>query len=67
MGADDTETGMQSLGLTEIDPSPVEETPGDSSKGGYFPSGEGASPPLLAQSSTLGLRNHGVPYYRMMH
>jgi hypothetical protein len=55
----DTDEGV--MGLTEVDPSPVEETPVEF-KGDYFPS----SPPRSVSplSSTLGLGNHGPAYYR---
>lgn len=55
----DSEAGV--MGLTEVDPSPVEETPVEF-KTDYFPSTSprSQSPP----NSTLGLGSHGPAYYR---
>ena len=50
----DEESGV--MGLTEVEPSPVEETPAEF-KEGYFPA---SSPP----ASTLGLGTRGPAYYR---
>ncbi|KAH7139478.1 hypothetical protein B0J11DRAFT_422820 [Dendryphion nanum] len=44
------------MGLTEVDPSPVEETPAEF-KDAYFP------PVEESRTSTLGLGNHGPAYY----
>jgi hypothetical protein len=55
--AGDEESGV--MGLIEVDPSPVEETPVDF-KEDYFPS----PPPNTSRTSTLGLGNHGPAYYR---
>jgi hypothetical protein len=59
------DAGEGVIGLTEVEPSPVEETPVEF-KEGYFPSqsdtkstGSGTS-----RTSTLGLGNHGPAYYR---
>lgn len=54
----DEESGV--MGLTEVDPSPVEETPAEF-KEGYFPA---SSPSPSTRTSTLGLGNHGPAYYR---
>ena len=52
------------MGLTEVDPSPVDETPFEASKDGYSPS-LSPSPPLShVRTSTPGLGNHGPAYYR---
>lgn len=51
----DEESGV--LGLTEVEPSPVEETPVEF-KQDYFP-------PASSRTATLGLGNHGPAYYRM--
>ncbi|CAI6340596.1 unnamed protein product [Periconia digitata] len=51
----DNESGV--IGLMEVEPSPVEETPVEF-KGDYFP-----SPPSSTTTSTLGLGNHGPAYY----
>ncbi|KAF1959594.1 hypothetical protein CC80DRAFT_523575 [Byssothecium circinans] len=51
----DEESGV--MGLTEVEPSPVEETPAEF-KEGYFP-----STPSSTRTSTLGLGNHGPAYY----
>lgn len=52
------------IGLAEVDPSPVDETPFEASKDGYFPSSSSPSPlPSHARTSTLGLGNHGPAYY----
>ncbi|KAF2500697.1 hypothetical protein BU16DRAFT_557153 [Lophium mytilinum] len=52
------------LGLTEVEPSPVEETPVEYSKDGYFPPSSSPSPPPgYSRTSTLGLGNHGPAYY----
>jgi hypothetical protein len=54
----DEESGV--MGLVEVDPSPVEETPAEF-KEGYFPA---SSPPTSStRTSTLGLGNHGTAYY----
>lgn len=53
----DEEAGV--MGLTEVEPSPVEETPAEF-KEDYFPEPEKAQ-----RTSTLGLGNHGPAYYRM--
>lgn len=50
----DEESGV--MGLTEVEPSPVEETPAEF-KEDYFP-----SPP--PKTSTLGLGNHGPAFHR---
>lgn len=50
----DAEQGV--MGLTQVEPSPVEETPIEF-KEGYFP------PAQAARASTLGLGNHGPAYY----
>ncbi|KAF2444690.1 hypothetical protein P171DRAFT_454499 [Karstenula rhodostoma CBS 690.94] len=50
----DDDTGV--MGLTQVDPSPVEETPLEY-KEGYFP------PAQAARATTLGLGNHGPAYY----
>lgn len=52
------------VGLTELEPSPVEESPAEAGKDGYFPSPSPSPPPLLGRSTTLGLNNHGPAYYR---
>ncbi|KAF2647263.1 hypothetical protein K491DRAFT_614870 [Lophiostoma macrostomum CBS 122681] len=46
------------MGLTEVEPSPVEETPAEF-KDDYFP----PSQPQGSRTSTLGLGNHGPAYY----
>lgn len=46
------------MGLTEVEPSPVEETPAEF-KDDYFP-----SQPQSSRTSMLGLGNHGPAYYR---
>ena len=51
------------MGLTEVEPSPVEETPAEF-KEDYFPPTLSSPPP---QTSTLGLGNHGPAYYCMFH
>ena len=51
----DDESGV--MGLTEVEPSPVEETPAEF-KEDYFPS------PAASRTTTLGLGNHGPAYYR---
>jgi hypothetical protein len=50
------------VGLTEVDPSPVDETPTEF-KADYFPSSESRGSPT--STSTLGLGGHGLGYYRM--
>ncbi|KAF2727682.1 hypothetical protein EJ04DRAFT_517103 [Polyplosphaeria fusca] len=50
----DAEAGV--MGLTEVEPSPVEETPVEF-KGDYFPTA------TTNRTSTLGLGNHGPVYY----
>ncbi|KAF2111763.1 hypothetical protein BDV96DRAFT_498750 [Lophiotrema nucula] len=52
----DTEGGV--MGLTQVEPSPVEETPAEF-KEDYFPSAS-AEP---KRTSTLGLGNHGAAWY----
>ena len=47
------------VGLTEVDPSPVDETPAEF-KGDYFPESKGSP-----TSSTLGLGGRGLGYHRM--
>lgn len=54
--------GAGLLGLTEVEPSPVEDTPYETSKDGYFPPSN--SPPPSTHSSTFGLGNHSPAYYR---
>ena len=49
------------MGLTEVEPSPVEETPAEF-KDDYFP----PSQPQGSRTSTLGLGNHGPAYYRTL-
>jgi hypothetical protein len=56
----DEESGV--MGLTEVEPSPVEETPAEF-KEGYFPA---SSPPSSTRTSTLGLVSHGPAYYRTL-
>ena len=51
------DAGEGVMGLTEVDPSPVEETPAEY-KDAYFP------PIETSRTSTLGLGNHGPAYYR---
>jgi hypothetical protein len=46
------------MGLTDVEPSPVEETPAEF-KEDYFPT---TQPPQ--RTSTLGLGSHGPVYYR---
>ena len=59
------ESKEEAMGLTDVDPSPVDETPFEASKDGYFPSPSSPSPlPSHARTSTLGLGNHGPAYYR---
>lgn len=53
--ADDDDAGV--MGLTQVDPSPVDETPLEY-KDGYFP------PAQASRATTLGLGNHGPAYYR---
>ena len=53
----DLEEGV--MGLTQVEPSPVEETPAEF-KEDYFPST--SSEPK--RTSTLGLGNHGAAWYR---
>lgn len=53
--AADEESGV--MGLTEVEPSPVDETPAEY-KNDYFPSTQAAG------TSALGLGNHGPAYYR---
>ena len=48
------------MGLTEVEPSPVEETPAEF-KEDYFPESQ------PARTSTLGLGNHGLAYYRGLY
>ena len=59
--SDDTlpmpDAGEGVMGLTEVDPSPVEETPAEF-KEDYFPSSQ------PSRTSTLGLGSHGPAYYR---
>ncbi|KAJ4349770.1 uncharacterized protein N0V89_008388 [Didymosphaeria variabile] len=50
----DDESGV--MGLTQVEPSPVEETPIEF-KEGYFP------PEQASRATTLGLGNHGPAYY----
>ncbi|KAF1978523.1 hypothetical protein BU23DRAFT_525235 [Bimuria novae-zelandiae CBS 107.79] len=50
----DEEGGV--MGLTEVEPSPVEETPAEF-KEGYFP------PAPTTSATTFGLGNHGPAYY----
>ncbi|KAL5382706.1 hypothetical protein PMIN06_009464 [Paraphaeosphaeria minitans] len=50
----DDEAGV--MGLTQVEPSPVEDTPNEY-KDGYFP------PAQSARATTLGLGNHGPGYY----
>ncbi|OCK78423.1 hypothetical protein K432DRAFT_356803 [Lepidopterella palustris CBS 459.81] len=50
------------LGLTEVEPSPVDETPLEGSKD-YFPSQSSSSTPGHPRTSILGLGNHGPAYY----
>jgi hypothetical protein len=58
------EEGEGVMGLMEVDPSPVEETPVEF-KEGYFPDTESQSKPRVpTRTSTLGLGNHGPAYYR---
>ncbi|KAF2021521.1 hypothetical protein BU24DRAFT_417162, partial [Aaosphaeria arxii CBS 175.79] len=47
--------GEELISLTEVEPSPVEETPAEF-KNEYFP-------PQASRTSTLGLGNHGPAYY----
>jgi hypothetical protein len=56
------EEGEGVMGLLEVDPSPVEETPVEF-KEGYFPDIE-SKPRAPTRTSTLGLGNHGPAYYR---
>lgn len=52
------------MGLTEVEPSPVEETPVEF-KGDYFGQSEEPRPAKPSRTSTtLGLGNHGPAYYR---
>lgn len=53
----DEESGV--MGLTEVEPSPVEETPVEF-KEDYFP-----APQQSSRTSTLGLGKHGPAYYLM--
>lgn len=53
----DEDSGV--MGLTEVEPSPVEETPIEF-KEGYFP------PKPASRATTFGLGNHGPAYYRML-
>jgi hypothetical protein len=53
------------MGLTEVDPSPVEQTPVEL-KEGYFPPAKESTPRSLSpRISALGLASHGPAYYRM--
>jgi hypothetical protein len=67
---EDEEAGV--MGLTEVDPSPVEETPVEYKEKSYFPDqkqGESWGPGAdeLKRSETLGLRlgDHGTIWWRM--
>lgn len=60
------------MGLIEVDPSPVEETPIEYKEKSYFPDqqqGESWGPSAgdIKRSQTLGLRlgDHGVVWWRM--
>jgi hypothetical protein len=58
----ETPDGAEGLmGLTEVEPSPVEETPAEF-KDDYFPPQQ----PQGSRTSTLGLGNHGPAYYRKL-
>jgi hypothetical protein len=66
---EDVEAGV--MGLTEVEPSPVEETPVEYKHKSYFPDqqqGESWGPGAdgLARSGTLGLRlgDHGTAWWR---
>jgi hypothetical protein len=55
------DAGEGVMGLTEVEPSPVEETPAEF-KEDYFPLQPTDAHPT--RTSTLGLGNHGPAYYR---
>ncbi|KAF2202378.1 hypothetical protein GQ43DRAFT_369357 [Delitschia confertaspora ATCC 74209] len=52
------DTGEDTVGLTEVDPSPVHDTPSEFKEDYFVPSS--LEP---ARTSTLGLGNHGLAYY----
>jgi hypothetical protein len=65
---EDEDVGV--MGLTQVDPSPVEETPIEYSEKSYFPSqtqGEGWGPSAdgVKRTGTLGLKlgDHGVVWW----
>ncbi|KAL2355529.1 hypothetical protein BJ546DRAFT_691505 [Cryomyces antarcticus] len=64
--SDGTDDQERLLGLQELEPSPVEDTPAEYAHDSYFPSASSSSPsppPLQHRSSTLGLSGHGPVYH----
>ena len=50
--------------LTEVEPSPIEDTPVEV-RDSYFPPPKDEAPaPLSKRITSLGLTSHGPPYYR---
>ncbi|KAF2761419.1 hypothetical protein EJ05DRAFT_483787 [Pseudovirgaria hyperparasitica] len=58
---DSTGDGETPFGLTEVDPSPIEDTPYEVSSDSYFP--QATSPPQSSTTSIFGLGNHGPAWY----
>lgn len=54
------------MGLTHVEPSPVDETPVEFKQDYFTPTTTtDSAAPSLPPSTTLGLGNHGPAYYRM--
>ena len=53
------------MGLTHVEPSPVDETPVEFKQDYFTPTTADSAAPSLSPSTTLGLGNHGPAYYRM--
>ncbi|KAF2843290.1 hypothetical protein M501DRAFT_994171 [Patellaria atrata CBS 101060] len=65
---DTPESEGRYMGLQELEPSPVEDTPLEAEKDSYFPSPPSPSPSpkqptLLSRATTFGLGDHGPAYY----